>query len=202
MDSRVSPRKHRGTRPRLTRAAEIAAIVAAVVAVVTVFLQFGPLGGDAPDGGIAITPSSSATTPSPPPSDSGTPTPTAANTRYLTDLQPDSGGASVQRVGAHSLRMTCASGNSGDFDRAVTYVLPPATDYRLFTTTLSVAGQRDTRIQAFLLIDDSAAAQPVVTAGSSAPLGWRGERAGRLTLRIRCDPYATAATFTDPGLSG
>jgi hypothetical protein len=67
---------------------------------------------------------------------------------------------------------------------------------------LSVAGQRDTRIQAVLSIDDRVADQPVVPAGSTAPLTWHGDPAGKLTLQIRCDPYATAATFADPGLSG
>jgi hypothetical protein len=204
MDSRVSPPKQRGRRRWLTLAVEIATVVAALVAIVALLLDHSPFGGDGDGsgGGSAITSTPAGPTTQPPsPAPDGGATPTAV-TRFLTDLQPDSGGANVQRVGPHSLRMSCGSGNSTDRDRTVTYLLPAGTAYRSFGTVVSVAGQRDTRIQAFLLIDDQDAGQPVVPAGSTAPLAWHGERAGQLTLRILCDVGATTATFTDPGLSG
>lgn len=42
----------------------------------------------------------------------------------------------------------------------------------------------------------------IIVAGRSADLRWSGQRPARLTLRIGCDPGATAATFVDPALSG
>lgn len=108
----------------------------------------------------------------------------------------------MQRVGSHSLRMACGSGDSNDQQREVSYVVPPALTYRSFTSGVSAAGLQDTRIKAVLLVDQHEIESPVVTTGSTARLTWSGDRAAQVTLQIVCDPGATAATFVDPSLSG
>jgi hypothetical protein len=206
MGTSVSQPRQRGLRWWLTLAVEVATVLALVVAVVALLLDHSPFGGRS--GGTSP---GAAGTSGPNPVRTSEPgrgptsaaaQPTAASTRYLTDLATDSGGGNVQRVGSHSLRMACGSGDSDDRFREVSYVLPPAVTYRSFTSTVSAAGARDTRIQALLLIDDQQVTAPLVPTGSKETLAWSGERAGRVTLRIVCDAGATTATFTDPLLSG
>ena len=108
----------------------------------------------------------------------------------------------MQRVGSHSLRMACGSGDSDDRFREVSYVLPPAVTYRSLTSTVSAAGARDTPDPGTVVDRRQQVTAPLVPTGSKQALAWSGERAGRVTLRIVCDAGATAATFTDPLLSG
>lgn len=190
-----------GVESRKWRAAEIVGTVVGVatvlVAVIALLLDHPPFGGGA-DADPAPGPPTSTSTPT---AQAGPAGQRDSPRRYLSDLPPDSGGGNVQRVGSHSLRMQCASGESDDPNREVTYVLPRAMTYRSFSTGFSAAGQRDSRIQAVLLVDQRQIDAPVVTAGSSTRLTWSGAGAGQLTLRILCDAGATAATFTDAGLS-
>ena len=200
METGVSARKPRGSRWRLTLAAEIATILGLVVAIIALVLSQR----HDDDSGTAAPPAASRSTTNPPPPGPPTPTtpaPTGA-LRYLTDLTPDSGAGFVQRVDAHSLRMMCGTGESGDRFREVGYSVPAAGSYRSFRTVISAAGPRDTQIRAQLFVDNQEIQAPVVTAGSSAPLAWTGEHAGRLRLRITCDQQADVATFTDPALAG
>ena len=167
-----------GVETRKWRTAEIAGTVIGVatvlVALIALLLDHPPFGGGADADPAPV-----------PPTSTSTATPQAGQTsqrgspqRYLTDLPPDSGGGNVQRVGSHSLRMTCASGESDDPNREVTYALPGGMTYRSFSAGFSAAGQRDSRIQAVLLIDQRQIAAPVVTAGSSTRLTWSGEGPG------------------------
>lgn len=201
METGVSPRKPRTARWWLTLAVEIATILGLVVAIVALVL-----GQRHDDSGTAAPPTASQSTTNQVPPGPGPPTPTTpaptGTLRYLTDLTPDSGAGFVQRVGAHSLRMMCGSGESGDRFREVSYSVPPAVPSRSFRSVISAAGPRDTRIQALLFVDDQQVQGPVVTTGSSAPLAWTGEHAGRLRLRILCDQETAVATFTDPALAG
>jgi hypothetical protein len=179
-------------------------IVAVLVALVALLLDhppFGSRGEAAPQPGPGPTTPTSGPAPEPP-TTSGPTTSGGPPRRYLTDLTPDSGGGYVQRVGSHSLRMACGSGDSDDRQREVSYVLPPAVTYRSFSSGVGAAGSRDTRIQTVLLVDQRQVAAPVLPTGSSTRLTWSGQSAGQLTLRIICDPGATTATFTDPALSG
>lgn len=182
---------------------EIATVVGVLVAAAAFLLDHPLFGGSGAAGpttsSAAVRPTTAGTGGGPTPA-SGRPS--ASPVRYLTDLEPDSGGGFVQRVGSHSLRMACGSGDSDDRQREVSYIVPPALTYRSFASGISAAGLRDTRIKAVLLIDQQQIAAPVVTTGSSAQLTWSGQRAGLVTLQIICDPGATAATFVDPGLSG
>lgn len=196
MGTSVSEPKQRGVRWWLTLAVEIATVLGLVVAVISLVLANRGSGNTPPV--AAPTTTSAAPVPTAP-----TAGPSAAtDTRYLTDLATDSGGGNVQRVGSHSLRMACGTGDSDDRFREVSYVLPPAVDYRSFSSAVSAAGASDTRIQALLLIDNQQVTGPLVPTGSTQPLIWSGGRAGRVTLRIVCDAGATAATFTDPLLMG
>jgi len=197
------PRRVRGARWWLTLTVEIATVVGVLFAAATFLLDHTLFGGS----GVAGSTTSSPDVIAPTAGAGGGPTPasgpsSASPVRYLTDLEPDSGGGFVQRIGSHSLRMACGSGDSDDRQREVSYIVPPALTYRSFTSGVSAAGLRDTRIKAVLLVDQQEIAAPVVTTGSSAQLTWSGARAGQVTLRIICDPGATAATFTEPGLSG
>lgn len=176
-----------------------------LVALVGLVLDHNPFGGGSEPALTAAAPTTTQRPPAPTTTTATTttpPPPSAPAVRYLTGLAPDTGGGNVQRVGAHSLRMACGTGESDDKYREVSYLVPPAADHRSFASGVSAAGARDTRIQAQLILDAQSVRSVVVTAGASLPLTWTGPRPERLTLRIVCDPGATAATFTDPALSG
>jgi hypothetical protein len=206
----VSATTKRGRRWWLL-AVEIATVVGVLIGAAALLLDHSPFGSSG--GGSTAAASGNATTPAPTapspssPSPSGPPTPSGpasaqAAQRYLTDLVPDSGGGNVQRIGPRSLRMACGSGDSDDRFREVSYLVPPAEHYRSFGTVVAAAGARGTRIQAILMFDGLSATEPVtIAAGGSQPLRAGGHQVQRLTLRIVCDPGATAATFSDPGLS-
>jgi hypothetical protein len=155
-----------------------------------------------PSAESAPTSSATATPPSSRPiggTGSVTTTAAAPPRRFLTDLRPDTGGGNVQRTGAHSLLMQCASGESDDRYREVSYVVPPVS-YRSFTTTAAATGERDTRMQVLLLIDGRLATDPVLLTGTRTQVRWTGDGATRLTLRLICDPGAVAVTFIDPSV--
>lgn len=197
----VRRRARRGPRWWLKLTVEVATIVGVLVAAAALLLDHPPFGGSG--AGAPATSSTGVRSPGTGPGGPAGPSiQPSTPTHYLTDLEPDSGGGFVQRVGSHSLRMACGSGDSDDRQREVSYVVPPALTSRTFASGVSAAGLQDTRIKAVLLIDQREIEGPIVTTGSTARLTWSGERAGQVTLRIVCDPGATAATFVDPGLSG
>lgn len=184
---------------RWRRAAELAAVVAALAAIVFGLLELRP----EPTPGSAAPPTTSPRSTGPGGGTTGpslTTQPAGRPDRYLTELTPAVGGSLVQRVGANSLRMSCGTGESDDREREVTYDIPRS-GYRSFGTAAAVSGERETRVQVFVLVDNRVVTEPVVTAGGTQRLTWTGDGLVRLTLRIACEPGATRVTFTDPGLT-
>ena len=198
------PGRSTGKRPdRLQRRSQIAGIVGASVAVVGLLVallswRFPVIGSDDEAAPSPTTPTRPITSTT---STTSTPTggPEPGESRFLTDLEPDTGAGFVQRVGAHSLLMRCGGGGSTDRYREVEYEVPRV-GYRTFRSTAAAAGERDSRVQVFVRVDGQVVAEPVLTAGSTMPLEWTGEGVGRLTLRVQCEAGASAVTFTDPVL--
>lgn len=202
--SGTAPRTAPDRERRWLRSSQIATVVGVPLAIAG--LVVGALALGSPD------------TPPPPPATSAATGPTGATTaptsettappttgapgarRFLTELEPDSGGGTVQRTGPHSLVMKCGTGESDDRYREVSYLVPQV-GYRSFATTLAAAGQRDSRLQVLLLVDSRVVTQALLPAGDTGRLSWSGQGAGRLTLRLVCEPGATAATFGDPALA-
>jgi hypothetical protein len=198
-----TPRDGAGREKRWLRSTQLAGIIGTLLAVAG--LVVGILAWRSPVSPTARSaPTSSADTSRPPVPTTGGDTasgaPAPPSGRFLTDLRPDTGGGNVQRTGAHSLLMKCGTGESDDRYREVTYLVPQVS-YRSFVTTAAATGERDTRVQVLLLIDDRVVTDPVVSTGGSTRVEWTGEGATRLTLRLFCDPGAVSVTFVDPSLA-
>ena len=137
------------------RSFEVAGLVVAALGVLVAILawQLPKEPDPSPPAGAASVSSPVTTPPGTPPSTPPT-TSTSAGQRHLTELTPSSGGGFVQRIGGtHSLTMSCATGDSVDFKRSVTYDLPRA-GYATLRLTALPTGERDTRIEVRLLVDD------------------------------------------------
>ena len=197
------------------RTAAVAAVAAALLAlgVVLVRRDSGISGSGAPAPGLLPAPaagsssapapgSSSASAPSSPsPSAPGptsgpgsSPTAAPAGRRFLADLAPRSGAASVRRVQAHSLRITCAT---GDRTATVEYGFPAA-GVRSLATGVGVSGAPGTQVRIGIFVDGAQVVAAGGTPGSTGRLSWSGDPAASLRLRVTCDPGATAAVLTDP----
>lgn len=195
-----------GSPPRgRRRLFEVAGLVVAALGVLVAILAWQlPKDPDPspPPGAVGVSspvPTPPGTPPSTPPSTPPT-TSTSAGQRYLTELTPASGGGFVQRIGGtHSLTMSCATGDSVDFKRSVTYDLPHA-GYATLRLTALPTGERDTRIEVRLLVDDVVRGDQVITAGESKPFVTGLAGSGTVELEITCDPGAKSVTFADPAL--
>lgn len=196
-----------GSPPRgRRRSVEVAGLAVAAFGVLVAILAWQLPRDPSPPagaGGVSAPGSTPPSTPpgTPPSTTSTTPTTsTSAGQRYLTELTPASGGGFVQRIGGtHSLTMSCPTGESVDFKRSVTYDLPRA-GYATLRLTALPTGERDTRVEVRLLVDDAVRGDQVITAGDSKPFQTGVAGSGTVELEITCDPKAKSVTFADPTL--
>lgn len=165
-------------RRTLTIAAEIAAVVAALIAGITLWAQLPDDRSGATDSGATPGPSS----PRAPGSPTTAPVPSI---RYLADLEPLAGKSALAPDTGRSLRIACASGQSNDRDRVVTY--PLYGRYRSLHTTVRATGPapKETQIQLEALWDLNPSAKVLVPIDDAREL--TATLSGqRLTLRLTC----------------
>jgi hypothetical protein len=170
-------------RKKLTVAAEIAAIAAVPIAVIGVLIAAWAWW-------LPQEPSSQKTFPPPAAKSSG---PTAGGSspasavRYLTAIEPTAGKSYIELApGSRSIRVHCATGQSTDRVREVSY--PLYGQYRTFRATVRATGPapQETRIQVEVLADMQPRANVHVFKGKAAPISatFSGQT---LTLRLTCE---------------
>lgn len=176
------------SRKKLTVAAEIAAIVAVPIAVVGVLVAawawWLPGGPDSSSTGEE-SPSAIARSSTPPATVDGSPGVSAV--RYLTAIEPTAGKSYLESTpGSRSLRIHCATGQSTDRVREISY--PLYGQYRTFQATVRAIGPapQETRIQVEVLADMQPRANVHVFKGQTAPISatFSGQT---LTLRLTCE---------------
>lgn len=184
-------------RKKLTVAAEIAAIAAVPIAVigilVAVWAWWLPQSPSSPK--VSLPPAEKSSAPT-----AGGSSPASA-VRYLTAIEPTAGKSYVESTpGSRSIRVHCATGQSNDRVREISY--PLYGQYRTFHATVRATGTapQETRIQVEVLADMQPRANVHVFKGTAAPIS--ATFSGRtLTLRLTCESPDGIAELDDAKLS-
>lgn len=186
------------SRKKLTVAAEIAAIAAVPIAVIGILVAAWAWWlPQQPRSQPASTPP--AANSSAPIAGGSSP---ASTVRYLTAIEPTAGKSYVEVApGSRSIRVHCATGQSTDRMREVSY--PLYGQYRAFHATVRATGPapQETRIQVEVLADMRPRASVHVFKGKAAPISatFSGQT---LTLRLTCESPDGIAELDDARLSG